>query len=97
MCTRSTNLRPLYTHPAEQLVGLIFVATLCVIERWDGGNMLNLNKELTAYLFINLKLTIDRVPNFDTAEYFCTELSTATVHNRETYMYVKYLSQVGAS
>ena len=59
--------------------------------------MLNLNKELTAYLLINLELTFDRVPNCDTAEYFCTELSTATVHNRETYMCVKYLSQVGVS
>ena len=30
--------------------------------------MLNLNKELTAYLFINLKLTVDRVPICDMAE-----------------------------
>ena len=59
--------------------------------------MLNLNKELTAYLLINLELSIDRVPNCDTAEYFCTELSTAIVHNRETYMCVNYLSRVGAS
>ena len=59
--------------------------------------MLNLNKELTAYLLINLELTLDRVPNRDIAEYFCTELSTAIVHNRETYMCVKYLSQVGVS
>ena len=59
--------------------------------------MLNLNKELTAYLLINLELTFDRVPNCDTAEYFCTELSTAIVHNRETFMCVKYLTQVGVS
>ena len=59
--------------------------------------MLNLNKELTAYFLINLDLTFDRVPNCDTAEYFCTELSTAIVYNRETYMQVKYLSQVGVS
>ena len=59
--------------------------------------MLNLNKELAAYLLINLGLTIDRVPNCDTAEYFCTELSTAIVHNRETYMCVNYLARVGAS
>ena len=59
--------------------------------------MLNLNKELTAYLLINLELTFDRVPNYDTAEYFCTELSTTIVHNRETYMCVNYLSHVGAS
>ena len=59
--------------------------------------MLNLNKELTAYLLINLELTIDRVPNYDMAEYFCTELSTAIVYNRETYMCVNYLPRVGAS
>ena len=59
--------------------------------------MLNLNKELTAQLLINLELTFDRVSNCDAAEYFCTELSTAIVHNRETYMRVKYLSQVGVS
>ena len=59
--------------------------------------MLNLNKEFTAYLLINLELTIDRVPNCDIAEYFCTELSTAIVHNRETYMCVNYLPRVGAS
>ena len=59
--------------------------------------MLNLNKELTAYLLINLELTINRVPNCDTAEYFCTELSTAIVYNRETYMCVNYLSRVGVS
>ena len=59
--------------------------------------MLNLNRELTAHLLINLELTFDRVPNCDAAEYFCTELSTATVHNRETYMRVKHLSQVGVS
>ena len=94
---RSTNLRLLYTHPAEQLVGLIFMPTLCVILRRYGANVLNLNKELTAHLLINLELTFDRVPNFDTAEYFCTELSTAIVHNRETLMCVKYLSQVGVS
>jgi hypothetical protein len=48
--------------------------------------MLNLNRELTAYFLTNLELTINRVSNCDTAEYFCTELSTAIVHNRETYM-----------
>ena len=94
---RSTILRPLYTHTAQPLVGLIFAATLCVVQRQNASNVLNLNKELTAHLLINLELTFDRVPNCDAAEYFCTELSTATVHNRETYMYVKYLSQVGAS
>jgi hypothetical protein len=56
-----------------------------------------LNKELTAYLLINLELTINRVPNCHTAEYFCTELSTAIVYNRETYMCVNYLSRVGVS
>ena len=59
--------------------------------------MLNLNRELTAHLLINLELIFDRVPNCDPAEYFCTELSTAIVYNRETYMQVKYLSQVGVS
>ena len=59
--------------------------------------MLNLNRELTAHLLINLELIFDRVPNCDLAEYFCTELSTAIVYNRETYMQVKYLSQVGVS
>ena len=73
------------------------VATECVSQRRDTANVLNLNKELTAYLLINLQLTINRVPNCHTAEYFCTELSTAIVHNRETYMCVKYLSQVGVS
>ena len=58
--------------------------------------MLNLNRELTAHLLINLELIFDRVANCDLAEYFCTELSTAIVYNRETYMCVKYLSQVGA-
>ena len=56
-----------------------------------------MNKELTAHLLINLDLTINRVPNSYTAEYFCTELSTAIVYNRETYMCVNYLPRVGAS
>ena len=73
------------------------VATECVSQGWDTANVLNLNKELTAYLLINLELTINRVPNCHTAEYFCTELSTAIVYNRETYMCVNYLSRVGAS
>ena len=59
--------------------------------------MLNLNKELTAYLLINLELRIDHVPNCDPADYFCTELSTAIVNNRETYMRVKHLAQVSVS
>ena len=59
--------------------------------------MLKLNRELTAHLLINLELIFDRVPNCDRAEYFCTELSTAIVHNRKTYMCVKHLSQVGVS
>ena len=59
--------------------------------------MLNLNRELAAHLLINFELTRDHVPNCDTTEYFCTELSTAIVHNRETFMCVKYLTQVGVS
>ena len=94
---RSTILGPLYTHPRKQLVGLILAATLCAIQRRASGNVLNLNRELTAYLLINVELTFDRVPNCDTTEYFCTELSTAIVHNSETYMCVKYLPQFGVS
>ena len=59
--------------------------------------MLNLNRELTAHLLINLELIFDRVAKCDLTEYFCTELSTAIVYNRETYMCVNYLSQVGVS